>query len=123
MSRANQSMIQKNIAFISGGETTVTVIGNGMGGRNQELVLSCIQEIAGNQIVIASLGTDGIDGASVAAGAVADGATFSRAQKNHLDPMEFLMKNDSNSFFSMLHDEILTGPTGTNVMDIQVILL
>lgn len=121
--RARQNLTQKNMMFVSGGETTVMVKGDGKGGRNQELVISCVKEITGTQIVIASMGTDGIDGTSNAAGAIADGATFSRAQKNRIDPREFLKNNDSNSFFLILHDDILTGPTGTNVMDIQVILL
>jgi len=121
--RAKQSLAQKNIVFISGGETTVTVKGDGKGGRNQELVLSCVEELAGTQIVVASMGTDGIDGNSNAAGAVADGETASRAQHKQLDPLTFLKNNDSNTFFSILHDEILTGPTGTNVMDIQLMVL
>jgi len=113
----------KNIALISGGETTVTVKGDGIGGRNQELVLGCVEDLTGMQLVVASLGTDGIDGNSTAAGAVADGMTLSRAQEQRLKPSLFLQKNDSNSFFSLLHDVILTGPTGTNVMDVQVVLL
>jgi glycerate 2-kinase len=108
--------------FISGGETTVTVTGGGVGGRNQELVLGCVKELAGSELVVASIGTDGIDGNSAAAGAIADGMTFSRAQDHHLDPSIFLKNNDSHAFFSALHDAIVTGPTGTNVMDVQVIL-
>ncbi|HVQ00831.1 MAG TPA: glycerate kinase [Candidatus Thermoplasmatota archaeon] len=112
----------KNIALISGGETTVTIRGDGVGGRNQELVLSCVSEIEGTRLVVASLGTDGVDGNSNAAGAIADGATLSRAREERLEPSLFLQKNDSNTFFSLLHDAILTGSTGTNVMDIQVVL-
>jgi glycerate-2-kinase len=122
LKRATKSLSQKNTVFVSGGEPTVTVRGHGQGGRNQELVLSCVKEIAGAHIVIASMGTDGIDGSSPAAGALADGGTLSRAQNKQLDPLIFLKNNDSYTFFSALHDEILTGPTGTNVMDIQLIL-
>ena len=123
ISKARQYPPKEQIVFITGGETTVTVKGSGTGGRNQELVLSCVKELAGTQLVIASLGTDGFDGNSTAAGAIADGMTLSRAQDHRLDPSIFLKNNDSNSFFLALHDAILTGPTGTNVMDIQVILL
>ena len=123
VSKAKQHLPNENIVFISGGETTVTIRGGGIGGRNQELVLGCVKELAGTQHVVASLGTDGIDGNSTAAGAVADGMTLSRAQDHRLDPSIFLKNNDSNSFFIALSDAIVTGPTGTNVMDIQVILL
>jgi glycerate 2-kinase len=123
ISKAKHHLPQENVALISGGETTVKVKGDGNGGRNQELVLSCVEELAGTQCVVASLGTDGIDGNSAAAGAVADGMTLSRAQGQQLEPSSFLEKNDSNSFFSALHDAIVTGPTGTNVMDVQLILL
>jgi glycerate-2-kinase len=123
VSKAKQHLPNENIVFISGGETTVTIRGSGIGGRNQELILGCVKELAGTQLVVASLGTDGIDGNSTAAGAVADGMTLSRAQYHRLDPSIFFKNNDTNSFFLALHDAIVTGPTGTNVMDIQVILL
>jgi glycerate 2-kinase len=122
--KVKQHLLEKTpTMFISGGETTVTVRGRGIGGRNQELVLGCVKELAGTQLVIASLGTDGIDGNSIAAGAIADGNTLFRAHEHQLDPSAFLKNNDSYSFFSALHDAIITGSTGTNVMDIQVILL
>ncbi len=110
-------------AIISGGETTVTVEGNGKGGRNQELVLGAIKEIAGKDMVIASCGTDGIDGQTDAAGAIADGTTLKRASKKNIDPDEYLKENDSYNFFKQLGDLLITGQTGTNVMDVQVIII
>ena len=109
--------------LIAGGETTVTVTGDGRGGRNQELVLSAITEIEGEGICIASMGTDGIDGATDAAGAIADGKSRSRAQAKNLSPLVFLSRNDSNTVFKELDDLILTGPTGTNVNDVIVLVV
>ena len=109
--------------FISGGETTVTVKGNGRGGRNQELVLGAVENIAGSDLVLASFATDGIDGKSDAAGAIADGFTLSRANKKRLDPNNFLLENNSYEFFLELDDLFMTGSSGTNVMDIQVIVV
>jgi len=123
VSRAKHYRPNSNIALISSGEPTVLVKGTGIGGRNQELVLGCVTDLSGTQVVVASLGTDGIDGNSTAAGAIADGLTLTRAKDFKLDPSVFLLNNDSNTFFRTLHDTIVTGPTGTNVMDIQVILL
>ena len=101
-----------------GGETTVTVKGTGKGGRNQELVLAACPELDGRKSALFSVGTDGIDGQTDAAGAMADGMTLERARKMGLDPADFLERNDSYTFFKMLEDLIFTGPTGTNVMDI-----
>lgn len=108
--------------FISGGETTVTLQGDGRGGRNQEVVLGVVEAIAGLDVVLASFATDGIDGNSDAAGAIADGYTFMRATKKGLDPQRFLMTNNSYGFFSLLDDLFITGSTGTNVMDLQVLV-
>jgi glycerate-2-kinase len=108
--------------FISGGETTVTIKGKGKGGRNQELVLGGVKRIAHSDIVFASFATDGIDGKSDAAGAIADGFSFSRAINKELNPKKYLEENNSYEFFSRLNDLLITGPTGTNVMDIQLIL-
>jgi len=113
--------VQK-IMFISGGETTVNIIGNGKGGRNQELVLSCIKNIAKRNVVFSSFATDGIDGNSDAAGAISDGFTFEKAQYKNMNPDAFLKENNSNEFFKNLSDLFTTGPTGTNVMDIQIIV-
>ena len=109
-------------AFIFGGETTVNVKGKGKGGRNQELVLGAIREIEGERIVIVSCGTDGIDGNSDAAGAIGDGTSMERTKKMGMDADEYLMNNDSYNFFKKLGDLIITGETGTNVMDIQVVV-
>jgi len=108
--------------IVLGGETTVAVKGNGLGGRNQELALSASRMIGGLCCVIAALGTDGIDGPTDAAGALADGATAARASEQGLDPDAFLGRNDSYSFFKALGDSIFTGPTGTNVNDLILVL-
>jgi len=122
INRIDTSLTKEHAAFISGGEPTVTVRGNGLGGRNQEFVLSCVEEIAGRDIIVASFATDGIDGNSDAAGALADGFTFGRGQKKHLIPSRFLKENNSYAFFHAVQDTFYTGSTGTNVMDIQIIL-
>ncbi|MCC6028586.1 MAG: glycerate kinase [Candidatus Korarchaeum sp.] len=111
-------------ALLMGGETTVTVTGDGVGGRNQELVLGAVRQIAGlDGVVIASIGTDGIDGSSEAAGAICDGHTLERALREGLKPEEYLKNNDSYSFFSWLGDAIITGPTLTNVMDLMGVVV
>lgn len=109
--------------LLLGGETTVTVRGRGKGGRNQELALAVALVIAGEEdLVIFSAGTDGIDGPTDAAGAVADGETCWRAQQAGLDPLRALEQNDSYHVFHGLGDLIKTGPTLTNVMDITLLL-
>ncbi len=111
--------------LLAGGETTVTVRGKGRGGRNQELVLAAVEPLAAfrRHAVVASFGTDGIDGASDAAGAVADQTSLERATRLGLAPVaSFLSRNDSHSFFASLGDLILTGPTGTNVADLLLFL-
>ncbi|UCF50667.1 MAG: glycerate kinase [Thermoplasmatales archaeon] len=112
----------KKMIFISGGETTVTIKGKGIGGRNQEMVLSCVKEIANKNFIFSSFATDGIDGNSNGAGAIADSFTLERAKKNKLNPNIFLNENNSYNFFKILGDSFITGPTGTNVMDIQVLI-
>jgi len=109
-------------AFIFGGETTVNVKGKGIGGRNQELVMGAIRKIEDERIVIVSCGTDGIDGNSDAAGAIGDGTSMKRAKRIGIDADEYLRNNDSYHFFKKLGDLIMTGDTGTNVMDIQVVV-
>jgi hydroxypyruvate reductase len=110
--------------LISGGETTVTIRGEGLGGRNQEFVLAAALDITGlPDVVILSGGTDGTDGPTDAAGAIADGATVARAQALGLDPLRFLQQNDSYHFFQPLHDLLITGPTNTNVMDVRIVLV
>jgi len=109
-------------ALVIGGETTVRVRGQGIGGRNQELALSAARKISGLNCVIAALGTDGIDGPTDAAGAMVDGETARRAEELGLDIFRFLEANDSYSFFKAMGDHIFTGPTGTNVNDLTVLL-
>ena len=120
--KAQHSLMKEKAVFISGGETTVHVTGTGEGGRNQELVLGSLQHMTESNIVIGSCGTDGIDGNSSAAGAIADSQTLVRAKQKKLSPNNFLQKNNSYEFFSRLKDTLITGPTGTNVMDLQIIL-
>ncbi len=109
------------MAVVSGGETTVRVTGKGRGGRNQELVLGAVEKLSGLEgVALLSIGTDGIDGVTDAAGAVADGQTLERALGEGMKPSDFLRDNNSYEFFRRLGDLILTGPTHTNVMDVQV---
>jgi glycerate 2-kinase len=109
------------ICLISGGETTVTVKGNGIGGRNLELALSFALEMKGiNGVTLLSAGTDGTDGLTDAAGAIVDGETVKKAKAVGLDPREYLDNNDSYNFFRKIDGLFITGPTGTNVMDIQI---
>jgi glycerate-2-kinase len=115
--------VPKPAGIIAGGETTVTVTGKGLGGRNQEIALAAAQKLNDmNGVVVASLSTDGVDGPTDAAGAIADGKTLVRAAKMGLTPEEYLAENDSYHFFSKLGDLIFTGPTGTNVNDVSVIV-
>jgi hydroxypyruvate reductase len=111
----------KPLCLLAGGETTVTLKGNGLGGRNQEFALSAaiaLDSIEG--ITVLSCGTDGTDGPTDAAGAVADGATCKRARDFSLNAADCLERNDSYHFFKALGDLVITGPTLTNVMDIVV---
>jgi hydroxypyruvate reductase len=108
---------------ISGGETTVTLQGSGLGGRNQEFALAAALEIEGlDRTVILSGGTDGTDGPTDAAGAIADHTTISRARHKGLDANAYLDNNDAYHFFEKLRDLLITGPTNTNVMDVRLIL-
>jgi len=114
---------RKPAAIILGGETTVTVKGSGTGGRNLELALSASLSLDCISCLIATLGTDGIDGPTEAAGAFIDGTTLKRADQKELDPVMYLENNDSYSFFREIGDIIITGPTGTNVNDLALILV
>lgn len=110
--------------LISGGETTVTVTGSGLGGRNTEMALSFALEIAGTEgITMLSAGTDGTDGPTDAAGAIVDGQTVAQARNSGLNPDAFLDNNDSYNFFKAVDSLLITGPTGTNVMDLQIIVV
>jgi glycerate 2-kinase len=112
------------LCLLAGGETTVTVRGLGKGGRNQELALAFAMEIAGLAgITLLSAGTDGIDGPTDAAGAIVDGDTVPRSLQAGVAPEVFLAANDSYRFFSEQGGLLVTGPTGTNVMDLQVVVM
>jgi len=114
---------RKPVCLISGGETTVTLRGDGLGGRNQEFALACAAALDGVPDAVAlSGGTDGTDGPTDAAGAIADGRTLQRARAAGLGAAAFLARNDSYHFFDALQDLIRTGPTGTNVMDVRLLL-
>jgi glycerate-2-kinase len=116
--------IKKPACVILGGETTVTVKGNGKGGRNQELVLSIVLNCKDvKNFVFSSIGSDGIDGYTDAAGAIADNFSLEDAVNSGLKPEEFLENNDSYNFFKQTRDLIFTGPTGTNVNDFTVALI
>jgi glycerate 2-kinase len=110
------------VAVIADGELSSPVTNDGVGGRNAAFVLTCVPKIAGKGITILSAGTDGIDGNSPAAGAVADGESYDRAQVAKLDPLDFLRRADSYQFFEALGDAIFTGPTGNNLRDLRILL-
>src|SRR5690348_17222415 len=110
------------VALIADGEVSSKVTGEGIGGRNSAFVLSCLERIAGDQIVVLSAGTDGVDGNSPAAGAVADGTSLQRARSAGLDPADFFKRSDSYSFFSKLGDALEIGPTGNNLRDLRILL-
>ena len=108
--------------IVAGGETTVTVRGEGRGGRNQELALAAAFSLRGlDNVLLASIGTDGNDGPTDAAGAWVDGSTLSRASEKGLDAARYLANNDSYTFFDRLGDLIRTGPTNTNVNDLYLL--
>lgn len=109
-------------AIVAGGETTVHVVGHGRGGRNQELALAAVDALSGTDALLAAFGTDGVDGPTDAAGAIVDGLTRARADALGLDAHAHLAENDSYPYFEALDDLIRTGPTGTNVRDIAVLL-
>ncbi len=116
---ARERPLRPPACIITGGETTVTLKGDGLGGRNQEFVLAAAIDIAGLPgTVIFSAGTDGTDGPTDAAGAIADGDTLRR----NPDARAFLERNDSYRYFESLGDLVITGPTNTNVMDVRLIL-
>ena len=122
--QGSENPLKPPVCVLAGGETTVTLTGEGRGGRNQEFALAAALTIAGlNNIVVLSGGTDGTDGPTDAAGAIADGSTVARALEKGLDPKDFLRRNDSYSLFQPLEDLLMTGPTRTNVMDIYLMLV
>jgi hydroxypyruvate reductase len=110
--------------LIAGGETTVTVRGHGSGGRCQEFALALVPELAAmRDTVVLAAGTDGSDGPTAAAGAVADPTTLERARAQGLDIRRALAENDSNRIFAALDDLVVTGPTGSNLMDVYLGLI
>jgi glycerate 2-kinase len=116
--------IPKPACILSGGETTVTIKGNGLGGRNQEFALAGALEISGiEKVVLLSGGTDGTDGPTDASGAMVDHTTVHRAKSMGLDPKAHLENNDAYPFFQKLGDLLITGPTHTNVMDVRILLV
>jgi glycerate 2-kinase len=122
--RATGNPIPAPACLLSGGETTVRILGSGVGGRNQEFALSLVKdasEISGCLFV--SVGTDGTDGPTDAAGAIVDSMTLARSAAKGLDPDAFLKNSDSYTFFRALDDLVVTGPTRTNVMDVRLVLV
>jgi hydroxypyruvate reductase len=118
--------VPRPMCVIASGETTVTVRGTGKGGRNQEFAFAMAESIGtiGSSVAGASIGTDGIDGPTDAAGALVDPSSFARAAAAGIsDPMRYLDNNDTYPFFDRLGDLVRTGPTSTNVGDIQIILI
>ena len=117
--RKSNSPVPPPACILAGGETTVTVRGNGRGGRNTELALAAVTELADFPgVMLVTLASDGEDGLTDAAGAVVTGETFRRAAASDLRPGDFLRRNDSYSFFAELDDLLKPGPTGTNVNDL-----
>ena len=114
----------KPLCIISGGETTVTIKGKGLGGRNQEFALAGALEIDGHaNVVLLSGGTDGTDGPTDAAGAIADHTTVRRAKALGMNAKAHLENNDAYPFFKKLGDLLITGPTQTNVMDVRILII
>jgi glycerate 2-kinase len=112
----------QRVAVIADGEVSSPVTGMGIGGRNSAFVLACVEKIAGQKMAVLSAGTDGVDGNSPAAGAVADGETLARAKFLGLDPGSAFENSDAYTFFSTLDDAIVTGPTGNNLRDLRILL-
>ncbi|HKV24315.1 MAG TPA: DUF4147 domain-containing protein [Candidatus Acidoferrum sp.] len=122
LERAREANPGKRVALIADGEVSSPVRGKGIGGRNAAFVLACVEKIAGTKIAVLSAGTDGIDGNSTAAGAVADGETLKRSEAMGLNARGMFEESDSNGYFAKLGDAIVTGPTGNNLRDLRVLL-
>jgi hydroxypyruvate reductase len=112
----------RRVALIADGEVSSPVTGKGIGGRNSAFVLACVEKIAGRDIAVLSAGTDGIDGNSPAAGAVADGETLQRGRAAGLKADEAFRNSDAYSYFEKLGDAVVTGPTGNNLRDLRILL-
>jgi hydroxypyruvate reductase len=113
---------RRRVAIFAGGEVSSPVSGDGVGGRNSAFVLSCVPKIAGKRIAVLSAGTDGVDGNSPAAGAMADGESLARARAAGMEPEDFLRRCDAHGFFARLDDAVVTGPTGNNLRDLRILL-
>ncbi|HEV2618227.1 MAG TPA: DUF4147 domain-containing protein [Candidatus Acidoferrales bacterium] len=118
----SRSLNGKPVALIADGEVSSPVTGKGIGGRNSAFALACVEKIAGREITVLSVGTDGIDGNSPAAGAVADGTTLERARKIGVAPHDYYTRSDAFTFFEHLDDAVVTGPTGNNLRDLRILL-
>lgn len=114
---------ESRTAIVAGGETTVHVRGDGKGGRNQEIALAAALELAGKGVTLISFSTDGIDGPTDAAGAIADSSTISRGAKLRMVAEKYLNNNDSYTFFRALNDLVITGPTGSNINDVSIAIV
>ena len=112
----------RRVAIIADGEVSSPVTGDGTGGRNSAFVLACVERIAGQHIAVLSAGTDGMDGNSPAAGAVADGETLSRTIAAGLDVRASFERSDAYAFFQRLNDAVVTGPTGNNLRDLRILI-
>jgi glycerate 2-kinase len=112
----------RRVALIADGEVSSPVTGDGVGGRNAAFVLACVPKIAGMRITVLSAGTDGIDGNSPAAGALADGDTLSRGAGAGMDAAEYFRHSDAFTYFSRLGDAMVIGPTGNNLRDLRILL-
>jgi hydroxypyruvate reductase len=113
---------ERRVALIADGEVSSPVTGDGTGGRNSAFVLACVERIAGKKIAVLSAGTDGIDGNSPAAGAVADGETLEMARAIGLDPADVSRRSDAFTLFARLEEVIVTGPTGNNLRDLRILI-
>ncbi len=134
LARASQALLERlaelkrqnsgrPACVIADGEIGCPVTGHGIGGRNSAFVLDCAERIAGKNIAVLSAGTDGVDGNSTAAGAVADGSTLGRARAAALDPQDYFRRSDAYTFFKKLGDAVETGPTGNNLRDLRILLM
>src|SRR6266852_1286759 len=112
----------RRVALVADGEVSSPVLGNGIGGRNSAFVLACVENIVARRVAVLSAGTDGIDGNSPAAGAVANGETLGRAMAEGLEPADAFQRSDAYNFFARLGDAIVTGPTGNNLRDLRILL-
>ena len=126
LKKENKAEKMGNIALIGTGELTVTIKGNGIGGRNQEMLLSLLVSMINNnfsgKFLIIAVNLDGIEGNSEAMGAILDNHSLNQVISNKVDPQEYLSNNNSNSFFKIVKSEIITGPTGCNVNDLIIAL-